>query len=138
MAVVTRAAQKSFLAALVATGGPLAGATCHLFINDIAVSERTALADLTEASFTGYAASGAVVWGSPRNEVGAGAAIDGDLKTFSASGTPTPQSVVGYYLASSGTTPALLYVERFDAPVVFAEAGDVVRVLPTYALPNAA
>ena len=136
MLVQPIASLKSQLDALIAEDGHLDAATVHLFTNNIVPDVDTVVGDLTQASFTGYAASSAIEWGAVYN-VDGGKAVQGDRKQFTASADVDPQvAVYGYYLMSGDVTPVYLGAERFDTPVYIRNSGDAVGVVPSFSVKN--
>lgn len=139
MLVQPQALVRSMLDDLVVAGPPaglLNGALVKLFKNDMTPSGLTLLADLDEADFTGYAASGAVTWDAGfTNEAGDGEII-GDTKQFLASGAAVANTVYGYYV-TSGDGLTLLFSERFAVPKLIDAAGKSITVIPRFQMPGA-
>lgn len=120
----------AILDTLKGVGGELEGAIVHLFDNDIVPNIDSVIADFTEATFAGYAASTAIVWSTSfRNSLNQAQTV-GDTKTFQLSALPGA-TVYGYYLTVGG---ALRASERFAAPVPLALVGNAVVLVPTYTL----
>lgn len=78
------------------------------------VKELT-FADLTEANFDGYAASGAVTFSTPLYDSDGNAFITGDKKQFRATGSVTPNSVIGAALVDAGKTTLYQFDRFLDA-----------------------
>src|SRR6185503_17176352 len=96
--------------------------------NEITPSENLELADLTVATFNGYALSSAVVWGTPFINEDNLPQVLGDITQFTAgSGSPSnmPEVVQGWYLVDAAGT-GLLAAELFDEPVEIAAEGEAV------------
>lgn len=91
-----------------------------LYVNNISPTPGTVFADLTEASWTGYARSGTVTWSAAvvSNETNL-PAIVGDSKTFTVTTQPTPAQVAfGYFIATTvSAVDHLLAVVPFDTPL---------------------
>ena len=122
----------AMLTALIATGAPWNGGKVHLFQNNIVLGPTVTLANLTEADFTGYAASSAVTWGTPGYLPNGTAVVTGDTKQFQVGSTPTVfNTVYGWYLTDS-TGAILIFARSFDTPVVLSAALQIVDVLPAY------
>lgn len=88
----------------------LVGSKVGLYINAVAVTPNTVLADLTPASWTGYALSAAITWLAPvlSNQTTL-PAVRGDAKTFTVTTQPDPaQTVVGHYIVAGDGTTLLL------------------------------
>lgn len=134
MIVVPTPQAEADLTALIAAGPPagrLNGVKVHLFQNNIVPTPATILTDLVEATFDGYAASAAVTWGSVVVDPAGNAVVYGDAKTFTMTGSTTPNTVYGYYVTNSaGST--LEYLELFDSPVGFGGPGTTLVLLPAY------
>jgi hypothetical protein len=98
-----------------------------LFKNDFTPTSASVLADFTEAAFTGYAA--VVLTAAMLTPIITGPGIKslhGNID-FIASGSPTPETIFGYYVTSPGAAPTTMSLaERFTNPVPIAVAGDAV------------
>lgn len=122
----------AILTELVAATNPWNGALISLFKNDIVPDAASLLADLTEADFSGYAASAAVTWGTPHFLPDGTAVVAGDAKTFvTASPAPVLNTVFGWY-ATDGAGTTLLFARRLDTPIVLTGPNQQVAVLPAY------
>lgn len=133
MIVVPSAVSLDELTALTGVGGPFNAAVVKLFQNDYTPTVDSVVGDFTEADYTGYAASAAIVWGAPFIDPVAGPLVLGDLKSFPASGPFTvPNDIFGFWIESSGGD--LLWAERFDTPVTIANATDNVVIVPQFGL----
>ena len=125
----------AILTALVATGTPGGawnGAKVHLYQNNFTPVPGMTLASFTEADFTGYSASAAVVWNTPGFIPAGNAIVTGDNKQFTVGATPTVfNTIYGYYLTDgAGTT--LLFARLFNAPITLSAAGQFIDVVPSY------
>jgi len=109
--------------------------TLMLFENDLVPDDVTVFADLTPATFDGYAAIVLNDTGDCSGFV-QGPAIGSDLEwrifidqqQFTMSGVTTPGSVYGAALVDA-TAETILGIVRFpDAPLVMDETGDVIKV----------
>lgn len=96
-----------------AYGAGLSSMKLRLFSNNHTVTDATILSDLTECSFTGYAAQ-SPSWTTPANVANVAQTQSG-TRTFTYSGGSTT-TVYGYYLTDSGGT-VLLGAETFTSPV---------------------
>lgn len=111
------------------TGGELNGGIVHLFVNDFQPTIDSVLGDFDEATFTGYAASTAIVWSETfRNSLGQAQTV-GDTKTFILD-AGEGQTVFGYYVTVGG---ALRYSERLPQPIPLAVPGNAAVIVPVYA-----
>jgi len=108
-----------------------------LFTNDIALDQNTVLADLTLATFDGYAQSSILTFSDPVNAEDSGAEIVPGHALFICTGDTTPNTIRGYALLN-GTPPAtkLVYAVKYDTPKEVAVEGDFVRVEPAMVLRN--
>lgn len=105
----------ALLADLIA--GKLAAATLHLFVNDITPNRFTAVADLTEATFTGGAAKTLGTWGEPFvTDAGEAAAFPPSVQWNWSAGDE--EIVYGVYLLSAGVGTPLLGLARLETPAV--------------------
>lgn len=111
-----------------AEAGPYQGAELKMFTNDLALTAEMVLADLTEATFDGYAAAALAEWGQAYiSEVGTPVIKNGS-KQFNHAGTGAAETMYGWYIESAGGV--ILEVKRFTNPVPLATADDSVVVVP--------
>jgi hypothetical protein len=133
MLVVPNAVSLGILADLIAmTTGRFNACKVGLYINPIPLSVNTALADLTEATFHGYAQSAAVVWGTPFLDSAGNPTIVGANCQFTAT-TPfsDANTIQGYFVVdSAGTT--LLWAEALPTPIAITAVGDAVVIVPAF------
>ena len=109
------------------TGDPVAN-KLKLFQNNVAETEAYTSTDLTEATFTGYAAV-TLTGSSATVTAGAPSSIAWPQVTFTCSAA-TSQSIYGYHITSS--TGILIAMEVFDdGPYVVTNNGDAIKVTPT-------
>lgn len=114
-------------AGLVKASTPWAGAECHLFTNDILPTDTTIEADLTEATFTGYAFE-AITWGTPYIDSTGQVIFEGNNCEFLCSGG-SGEILYGYYVLGAGGE--FLGAARFsDAPRTVTGAGTGINVVP--------
>lgn len=124
--------EETILAALIAASAPFNGAIVHLYMNNVSPVKNQGVTQFTEATFTGYAASSALVFGTVLVDVNGVAVLQGGQKEFVASGSTIGNNIYGAYVTDS-TGATLLDAWRFaDAPLVIANSGD--GVLVTYLL----
>lgn len=106
------------------------GAILHLSTTNFTPNQNTVLADFTEATFTGYAASSAVTWGAAHLEPNGNAVSVGSAKTFTQTGTTITEIVYSWYLVTA--LGAYLLGGAFDTPLNFNQVGAGVTVVPTF------
>jgi hypothetical protein len=92
----------------------------------------TEVADLTEATFTSYAAA-SITWGTAYVNSNNQIELDGSLITWVAGSSPTAEVVRGVYVTDSGGTH-LLYVDSFSSVVSISVQGDGVSFVPALVL----
>lgn len=132
MLVVPDTASISNLNALIAAAAPLDGAKVHLFKNDVVPARGMVLALFTEADFTGYAASSAVVWSAAAIDASGQPTTMGGGKTFTVGAVPTvTNSIFGVFVTNTAGT-VLLYAERFAAPVGMTNPNQVLIYVPVF------
>jgi hypothetical protein len=124
----------AILTTLTATGGDLNGAKVHLYANPLVPTPTTDLADFTTATFTGYATSGAIVWGTPFVNGDGLPTVAGGLVTFASTSPFTVGNTIYGYYVTNGAGSVLLFSEQFDTPIVISAALQAVMVLPTFSV----
>lgn len=134
--IVPISARLATVAALIAEDGLLDGAKVILFQNDFFPDEFTTLAQLTEATFTGYARSAAVVWGTPYVTAGTLAAVTPPSVQFNSTGTTVTNIIYGWAVIHDDTVDTLQYAQRLDEPVSMDGVGNAIIVQPTYTFPS--
>jgi hypothetical protein len=111
------------------------GDVVRLFVNDIVPTTATALADLTEASFSTYAAEPFTLIGTLQaNFDGSIQVLQGAPLEWAGPADLTGQTVYGYYVTNSGGT-VLKTTYRFPSPVSLTGEHDVLTLLPGLTLP---
>jgi hypothetical protein len=136
MNVVITPTLLAILNALTAMSAILNGAKVHLYANNAALGENTVLGDLTEATFTGYAASIALVWNPAYTQQDGTPTVDAPSVTFaSTSPFTTGNTIYGFYV-TNGAGSTLLYAQAFAAPQLISAAFQAVVVQPTFTLPK--
>lgn len=128
---VPTAERLAILAELIATGMVLDACKLILFANNIVPGPTTVLADLVEATFTGYSAFGPIVWGTPFSDVDATALVVGGSHEFVATDGVTPNVIYGWALTDTGKT-ILRKAATFSAPVGISAGGQAVVVVPWF------
>lgn len=135
MLVVMKSACLTMLTQLVDTGMPLDGLLVKLFQNNVEPSPNDVAAEYDAADFAGYAASTAIVWGTPFLDSDGKATVVGDSKQFTSTG-PTPSNTIyGYYVTTAANV--LVYAERFATPVLIDADDQAIVVVPEFQLSDA-
>lgn len=123
----------TMLSAIVGAGGALNGSKVILFTAPNVITPDVALGDLTLATFTGYAPSAAVVWGTVfRDDEGLARAV-GSLVQFTSTDGAVQETIVGWGL-TNGAGSALLYAQLLDVPVPINRGDQAIVIVPEYAL----
>lgn len=87
--------------------------------------------ELAEATFTGYARSTAIVWGTAYADANKRAVLAGGSKQFSATGSAVSNVVTGYAVINAAEDD-VLWAELFDEPRLMDENADALIVIPKY------
>jgi|HubBroStandDraft_4_1064222.scaffolds.fasta_scaffold38059_1 hypothetical protein len=117
------------LEAIIAALAPFAAPTVILYQNAVSLAPTTALADLTPATFVGYAATVGMVWGTPYIDSDGSALVFGALITQICTSAATPNTIYGYALTNVGVT-LLLAAYQFATPQGIAVVDAAVSFLP--------
>jgi hypothetical protein len=108
----------------------LNGAFLGLYTNLVQPSVNTVLADLHQATFTGYALA-ALTWNVPFTGEGTLSLIEANKVDWRASDTVTPNNIMGHFIVGDDSV-TLLLVEPFPGPIPLPSAdyliADVARV----------
>lgn len=135
MLVLAKAFAKSLLNASILAGptaGPLSGLFVGLFTSTVPITPSTLLADLTEASYTGYVRQ-ALAWGTPVNGPDGAADVPAtSLEWVMTADAVTPFFVHGYFLVHLIAGTVFLAGETFAQPVGFTLSGDGFTMVPNY------
>lgn len=127
--VITKALADALLATLQAIPGAalINGAKLRLFKNNVVLGPLTAIADLTESTFTGYAATVLPALNGPITLAGFVEGLHIEVN-FDCTAAPVPaETVFGYYVTDAAG--AVLYAgETFGAPDPINNAGDFCSV----------
>ena len=112
----------SVLAEHVGSGGfsgPLYNCTLALFQNNLLLSPATLFANLTEATYSGYARQTGVTWGVPILQPNGSFQILSDLHQFIAAAASNfaENTIYGWALIDTAATPNLLLSELFGQPI---------------------
>lgn len=127
--ILTKAQKAALLTAMTATGGILESTKVILFQNDYQPTEDTVLADLTVATYTGYAAATTGTWGAVQELPTGQLRRTAQHSQFNPTGTATTNTIFGYGLTNSaGDT--LIGALRFDEPKPMTNALDAIIVEP--------
>lgn len=105
------------LQAITGVGGQYAGGKVMLFTNNIVPTKATVLADLTEATFGGYARTTLAGWTAPYVNMAGNYSIDNlDIQEFDGDGSGPDEAIMGYGVLNAGGT-VLLQAEKFATPI---------------------
>jgi hypothetical protein len=104
---------------------------CHLYVNDVTPTIDTVRADLVEADFAGYVAQEVPGW-TPAHLVGDRARSEADPVYFVRGSGGDDDSIVGYWVAINDLPEVVIWVERFDEPIIMHEDGIGFRLYLTY------
>jgi hypothetical protein len=142
MGTIPRVAADTLLLDLTAAAAALDGCHVHLIAAPVVPGDATQLADLTEASFNGYAPSAAIVWNVPVNDPNGGMLVDAPGFQFLATDGLVPNLLYGYWIqqdrAGPPATHKLISITLFPTPVAIGAANDGVFVVPTFHAPQSA
>lgn len=113
--------------------GPLSGSIMGLFVNNVTPTAQTTLAELTPATFAGYAPVN-LTWGSLLSEGNGAALLVSNLANFRATDGVTPNIVYGFYVIDKTTpTPNLIGAELFSQPISVAALNEGVSIVGQFA-----
>lgn len=129
LTAMTVAAKKAVMNRAVAVGGPWAALTLHLYVNNVAPNEDTVVADLTQATFAGYAAVAALAFGTCYIDADGNFKLSAPSEQFTATGIGVLETVYGYYLTDAAGT-VLHGANLLDTPVPITQIGDGLIVQP--------
>lgn len=122
--------------------GDLATAKVMLFTNALAYPVKDlAFATLTPPTFTGYAVSAAIVWGTPFLDLNGNVVVTGQKLQFLCTADGTPNSVTGAAIIDGAGTKILqcdifLNPDGTPAPVTFETNGDALDYVPVFSFVN--
>lgn len=105
-----------------------------LFKNDVAFTQATVMADLTEADFPGYARQ-TLTWNDPELVLDR-YQMAGFGVTFTQNADDDPQTIYGYYTpwTAGGGNNQMMFAVKFETPVVFENEGDFLDLTPRISL----
>lgn len=124
--------QIAALTALAGTGGPLHGTQLILFQNNLTLTKTTTLADLTAATFVGYAAVAGITFGTPYIDQFGVVRIDAPSVDFIMTSNSTPNTIYGWALLDTAGTD-LEVAAMLASPIPLTIAGQGLNVQPTFA-----
>lgn len=131
-AKLSQASLMSALATMTGVGGDAEGAKIALFRDETPITPQTDIGELTEASFTGYARSAAVVYGTIHMDDEGNAIRVTDTKEFKVTVAGPPQEVNHVVLANAAGDQMLAWY-TLDEPLIFTDTNDVHRIaFPLY------
>jgi hypothetical protein len=137
MQFAARALLHTLLANARAAGGALDPATVAVGLYTAIVGTPNAervLGDLTEATFTGYARQAMASWTDPFNKGNGQVAMNGAAHHFTPTDAVTPNTILGWFIASAVAGGTLLAIESLDSPVPLANADHTLSILPQFAV----
>jgi len=131
MITATEAYDEAALAALIGAANVLGNTLkAGLYTNTIAITPKTALADLTEATYAGYVRQ-AVVMGAVYRDPVNGIAANSGLLTWQQVGVAVPQILRGiFYVGGAG--PVLYFAENFPTPIALNDVIDAFETVLEY------
>lgn len=106
--------------------GPLYNRSMMLIAANFAPSPSTSFANLTEATYSGYARQTGVAWGVPILQGDGSYQILSALQTFIAGAASNfvGNVIYGWALVDTATPPNVLMSEVFTTPIPFAQPND--------------
>lgn len=114
--------------------GPIYGSKMGLFTNSPTLSRLSVLADLTIATYTGYALQ-ALTWSGAQRKPDGSIQNETGLMTFQPSDAVTPNTITGYFVQSlSGSH--LLWASMFDSPVPLPDALSALGLIDFFSATN--
>ena len=117
------------LTALLGVHGPFTVPTLSLYQNVVAITRQSTLADLTIATFTGYASVVGLTFSASYIDVDGSALALGSDNVFVATGSAIGNVIYGYYLTDAAVAN-LLIAYALQTPVGIASAGQAIAVAP--------
>jgi hypothetical protein len=105
-----------------------------LYINNYNPVQTTTLADLTEASYVGYARQLLATWTPAVADGTNGAVISAPASFWHGTGPPPPQRVYGWFALQLDwtATPRLLWAERGSPSVVLGPGSGLLILNPVF------
>lgn len=122
------------------SGGTAPDWQLRLWVNNLTPTYATVLADLTEATFTGYArkAIARATWGVPTVAAGCATILYGTAPQQWTVGAATTEKVYGYALVDA-IAGKLRFVQRLEAAdIVAISVGQVLKLQPKITLTSCA
>lgn len=107
--------------------------TYHLYVTPATLTPATILADLTEASWPGYAAVAVTKW-SPPEQAAPPAISRGDPVTWTRGNGGQPAEVYGYYVTDGPAGPLLWAEASPTGALPMIQATDTVTIVPEFSL----
>jgi hypothetical protein len=109
-------------------------ARIRLFQNNHVPLLTDTAANYTEATFTGYGGFQSLAWGSAFINGSTQGEIDATEVTWTRTAGATSNTIYGVYITDAAD--ALVYAERFDAPLSITATGDAVKYIAKVTLIN--
>src|SRR5688572_32940844 len=105
----------------------------RLFQSNTTPSQSTVIGDLTEATFSGYAAV-TPSFGASATASNKGTITDSAARDFTHNGGGTSNTIYGYYVTYESGGSTLLWAERFDIAQTLANNGDKITLTAKFTL----
>lgn len=130
MATSTILTRLAALTALKGVGQALNAASLILYSNGVAITPATVMADLTECTFTGYAADAGQAFGTSYLDPAGVPSIAAPSVQFESTDGVVVETIYGWALTNVGKT-ALYYAEALPVPVPITAGSQGVIIQPT-------
>jgi hypothetical protein len=127
--VIPSAQRLAVLTELISSTNAFASPTAILYQNNVALSARTVPADLTVATYVGYANVVAPAWETPYIDTDGSALVFSTNQTIVCTSNATPNTIYGWALLKSDLSK-LWAAGAFSTPIGIANPGDAVTFLP--------
>lgn len=123
----------STLDLLTALGGTLNAVFCGLYTaRAVPITPTILIADLTQATYTGYARQAITPWTSAYLSSTGLIIIDGPGLHFVPTDAVTPNTIMGWFIASLAAGGILLAIEELATPVPLLTADSTLTIVPRY------
>jgi hypothetical protein len=132
MLQVVKGIMAAIYAALFGAAALLDASEIILFTNDADIDENTVVGDLTEPTFTSYAATATTGWEAATDSNGFPFAVAEPIQFQPTDATGLPQIIRGAALIDAGGD--LICATKLDTPITVAYSGQVLYVTPKFKL----
>lgn len=109
------------------------GVALKLYQNNYTPVQGSVFASFTEATFSGYATAAITDLGAPVTTSNKAVSTSAAAKVFTHSGGGVSNTVYGYYVVDAATF-AVVWAERFSAPITMSSAVDSISITPRITL----